>query len=588
VLATAKPNIGSKFKSQNSSAWVEDTLEDIKFNVNRCVFDTSKTATIDLVNSNLDYVILPKNPITVDSTLGSSSLFGANPQILKVHHPNHGLKQGDTVILSNITGLGSPQTIYGIPVSIINGIHFVSNVGIDDYCIFIPTDIWNNASVTLTGSGTGGGFQVKSTTNKTFQILQSQVSTLAFPSSAVSHSVRTAKGKSVDSDTTDEYTLDTEVNITPGDNYYFDGTKVIASVNNEVLRKGGTLLNNQKSLRYSITMRSERDNVSPVLDLSRSNVITIGSKVDNPTGSETRFGAKSQVLTVSTGSSYALSSSTQYVRSTVIKYSSASGGSFAVTGGSNGRLVQSSTGISGQIVAVTTDTIRLIDVTPTDAVFSTTAPVTQNLSSSTVTTTPTQVTNKSGIITGWDSGTGLLKIKLTSENPFETSDRINDNAAGTSPITARSVLGASDTFGFLYVDEISPIGGSVYSKYLTKEVTLETPGESLDCKITANLYNNSDIKVMYKIKPDGSTEDFSNIGWQYFNTNGLSDNNSTVFPNSLKSFSPSVEDLSSYIEYKYTANNLTPFKSFAIKVLFTGSNPSLAPRLEDIRVIAHS
>ena len=588
VLATAKPNIGSIFKSQNSSAWIEDEIEDIKFNINRCVFNTNATATIDLVNSNLDYVILPQNPITVDSTIGTSSLFGANPQLLKIHHPNHGLKQGDTVILSNVTGLGSPQTIYGIPVNIINGMHFVSNIGIDDYCIFIPTEVWNNASVTLTGSGTGGGTQVKATTNKTFQILQSQVSTLSFSSSSVSHSVRTAKGKSVDSTTTDEYTLDTETNITPGDNYYFDGTKVIASTNNEVLRKGGTLLNNQKSFKYIITMETSRDNVSPVLDLSRCNVITVGSKLDNPTGNEDRFGSKSQVLTVSTGSSYALSSSTQYIRSTILKYANASGGSFAVTGGSNGRLIQSSTGISGQIVSVTSDTIKLIDVTPVGAVFSTVAPVTQNVSSSTITTTPTQVTNKSGIITGWDSGTGLLKIKLTSESPFEINDFINDNAAGTSPITARNVTNTSGIFGFLYVDEISPIGGSVYSKYLTKEVTLETPAEALDCKITANLYNNSDIKVMYKIKPDGSTEDFSNIGWQYFNNTGLSDNNSAIIPNSLKSFSPSVEDLSSYIEYKYTANNLTPFKSFAIKILFTGSNPALAPRLEDIRVIAHS
>lgn len=588
VLATPKPNVGSLFKSQNSSPWIEDEIEDIKFNLNRCVFNTNTVATIDLVNNNLDYVVLPSNPITVDSTLGSSSLFGANPQILKIHHPNHGMKQGDTVILSNITGLGSPETIFGIPVSIINGMHFISNVGIDDYCIFIPTDLWNNASVTLTGSGTGGGSQVKATTNKTFQILQSQVSTLAFPSSSVSHSVRTTKGKAIDSVTTDEYTLDLPVNITPGDNYYFDSNKVIASTNNEILRKGGTLLNSEKSFKYMLTLSTDRDNVSPVVDLSRCNVITIGSKLDNPTGNESRFGAKSQTLTVPTASSYVLSSSTQYIRTTVLKYSNASGGSFAVSGGSNGRLIQSATGISGQIVSVVGDTIKLIDVTPSDSVFSSLYQITQNVGAATVTATVTEVTNKSGIITGWDSGTGLLKVKLTSEVPFAVGDLINDNAAGTSPITARTISNASGTYGFLYVDEISPIGGSVYSKYLTKEVTLDTPAESLDCKITANLYNNSDIKVMYKIKPDGSTEDFSNIGWQYFNTTGLSDNNSSIIPSSLKSFSPSVEDLSSYIEYKYTANNLTPFKSFAIKVLFTGSNPALAPRLEDIRVIAHS
>ena len=55
-----------------------------------------------------------------------------------------------------------------------------------------------------------------------------------------------------------------------------------------------------------------------------------------------------------------------------------------------------------------------------------------------------------------------------------------------------------------------------------------------------------------------------------------------------KSLSPSVEDINSYLEYAYTANNLKPFSAFAIKIVFAGDNPALAPRIEDLRVIAHS
>ena len=49
-----------------------------------------------------------------------------------------------------------------------------------------------------------------------------------------------------------------------------------------------------------------------------------------------------------------------------------------------------------------------------------------------------------------------------------------------------------------------------------------------------------------------------------------------------------MEDMNSYLEYSYTAENLKPFSSFAIKIVFAGDNPALAPRVEDLRVIAHS
>lgn len=583
VIASAKPGVGSMFKSQNSSSWVEDPIEDIKFNINRCVFDTSATATVEFENEDLEYTILPKNPITVDATDGTSSLFGSNQRILKIAHPNHGMKSGDFVILSNISGSGSPSTIFGIPVELITGMHSISNVGVDDYCILIPNDIWISANVNVTGSGSGGGSFVRATTNKLYQVMQSQVSTLTFPSSSVSHSVRTTKGKAIDSTTSDEYTLDTPINITPGDNYFFSTPKVIASPQNEVLRKGGTLLIGKKSLEYTVSMQTSRDNVSPVLDLARANVITVGTKLDNPTGDETRFGAKSQTLTVPTNSAFTITTTPTIISTTVLTVSNVTGGSFQVTGSTNPpRIIQTSTNSSAQIVNVSGNTIKVIDVQGSG--FAAGYQVTQGGVAATVTESVT----KSGLITGWDSGTGLLKLKLTSDASFEVGDYINDNAAGTSPITSRFVSAVSGIKGFLYVDEVSPTGGSVYSKYLTKEVTLETPAEAIDCRITANVYNNSDVKVLYKIKPDGSGDDFANIGWQYFNGTGLSDNNANIIPTSNVSLSSSVEDLSSYIEYKYSANSLTPFKSFAIKILFTGSNPALAPRVEDIRVIAHS
>jgi hypothetical protein len=305
--------------------------------------------------------------------------------------------------------------------------------------------------------------------------------------------------------------------------------------------------------------------------------------MDNPTGFEDRFGTISQTLTVPTTSDYTVSTiSPDTVSTTILEYSSPSGGDFTQTVDTSTRLTQPGSGASGQIVSVdlVAGKIVLIDVVgefiPNNAI-----------QQSAVTASLSTVTTKSGIVIGWDSGTGSLKVKMITQNLFEVGDVIDDSNSGTSPVTFRSISAITGSKGFLYVDEDS-FNSSSASKYLTKEVTLETPATSLDCKITANLFDNKNMKILYKVRPDGSTEDFNNISWEYFNGTGLSDNDVNIIPSNLKSLSPSVEDLGSYLEYSYTANNLKPFTSFAIKVVFAGSNPALAPRLEDLRVIAHS
>ena len=47
------------------------------------------------------------------------------------------------------------------------------------------------------------------------------------------------------------------------------------------------------------------------------------------------------------------------------------------------------------------------------------------------------ITIKTGIVIGWDSGTGNLKVKVITDDFFSVNDRIDDTNAGTSPVTAR-------------------------------------------------------------------------------------------------------------------------------------------------------
>lgn len=580
VIGAPKPYVGSLFKSQNSSAWVEDPNEYLKFTVNRAVFDTNVTSTVTLVNDDLGSTLLPNNPIEISNTPGSSNLFGSNVQIIRVTHPNHGMKENDYVILSGVSGTGSPETIFGMPVSALNGLHRISNVGIDNYTIFITDAAFGTAQIQ--GSGSGGGKFVRATTNKLYQIIQPQIGVLEFPSSNTSYSIVTAKGKAVDSTTTDEYSLQPAESIINGDNYYFNSTRVIASQPNEVLRSLPTQLNGGKSIKYQINLQTTKDNVSPILDLQRTNVITVSNRVDNPTGNEGRFGALSQTLTVVNGSNYNPSSN-QTIKSLVLTYTGSSGSGFTLTTSATNSRLTSNSGGSGQIAAIdpTNKVIRLIDVTgtfnPTDVITQASTTTTAGIVSSIL---------KTGIVIGWD-GNSLLKIKLTSPNTFDTTDIINDFVV-SNPVTARTISNASSIQGFLYIPDNFSSGNSVASQYITKQFTLDTPATNIDARITANLFNNSDIKVLYKVRSQGSTEDFDQIPWTYFNGTGLADNDSSIIPATFQGLSPSVEDLNSYFEYKYTANSLPAFKSFAIKIVFNASNPALAPRCEDLRIIAHS
>lgn len=581
VIASPQSHVGSLFKSQNSTAWSEDPSEAIKFEVNRCLFTTSSVASVELRNEDLDYSYLPENPITVDNTDGSSDLFGTNQRVLRVRHPNHGMKDGDFVILKDITGSGANNSIYGIPVTLINGFHSVQNVGLDDYCIMISSTLWNTTNVNMTGSGSGGGSFARATTNKLYQIATPQIAMLTFPSSSVSHNIKTAFGKPVDSSVTNEYTISPTFNVSPNDNYYFEESRIIASNVNEVYRNQASLLNNNKSVTYTISMSTEQDNLSPVLDLDRCNLITASSRMDNPNGTEDRFGAIAQTLTVPTSSDYTVSSvSPDIVESAQFTVSNVSGGTFTNTVDSASRLSQAGSGAEAQIVRVSGDILEVIDISGT---FVAGNPVTQGGTSATLVDT----TIKTGIVVGWDSGTGNLKVKLITDNKFAPNDLIDDTNAGTSPVTAREIGTVSESKGFLYVDDTT-FNSSTASKYITKEVTLDSPATALDCKITANLFSNDNVKVLFKIRPDGSSENFADIGWQYFNGTGLSDNNLSITPNSTISLATSVEDMNSYLEYAYSADNLKPFSAFAIKLVFAGDNPALAPRIEDLRVIAHS
>ena len=91
-----QPYAGVLFKSQNSSTWTPEQLQDLKFNINRCKF-SSTSGKVVLENKDLPTKKLDPNSITV---IGSG-----DRDRIKVAHQSHGMYDGDSnVILAGVEG----------------------------------------------------------------------------------------------------------------------------------------------------------------------------------------------------------------------------------------------------------------------------------------------------------------------------------------------------------------------------------------------------------------------------------------------------------------------------------------------------
>ena len=134
-----------------------------------------------------------------------------------------------------------------------------------------------------------------------------------------------------------------------------------------------------------------------------------------------------------------------------------------------------------------------------------------------------------------------------------------------------------------YVASTEPEGDQNSAIYLTKAVTLEQSATAIRLVFSAHKQSTSDIIVMFKTLKTSGSEDFDELGYQYFNTDGSPD--STV-PNSLVK--------TDFQEYVYTAGvkddgvgtSLDDFIQFQIKIIMQGTDAAKPVRIKDLRAIA--
>ena len=129
-------------------------------------------------------------------------------------------------------------------------------------------------------------------------------------------------------------------------------------------------------------------------------------------------------------------------------------------------------------------------------------------------------------------------------------------------------------------------------QYISKEITLENPASSIKIILDAHINLYSDIRALYTISEN---QNFDPIftpfpGYTNLNSRGeiINFEDNSGLPdkfisqsNSIGFTSPELE----YREYAFTSDQLSPFRSYRIKLIMTSTNQVYVPRVRNLRVI---
>jgi len=101
------------------------------------------------------------------------------------------------------------------------------------------------------------------------------------------------------------------------------------------------------------------------------------------------------------------------------------------------------------------------------------------------------------------------------------------------------------------------------------------PANTLKVQFEGWRHPDTEIHVMYRIQPVGASITFDEIGYIYFNGNGLED----------KTVQKTEAYLLRDLEYTYTG---AEFTAAQIKIIMTSRNQAYVPEIKNLRVLALS
>jgi hypothetical protein len=547
------------FKSQDGTLWTEDQLTDLKFNINRAVFNTADAgATFRCVNNPQQGQQLPNNPLTF--------MHGSNK--IRVGHKNHGFASGDTVRLYSpsygAVGLAdSTRRFNNIPYGEILGNYIssgttlayyrsdsafaashsrllISDVTYDTYTVTVSSvaDLGATAVTGLTTSSQGGGDWI-GLNNILYQIIKPNVRALTFEPTSLTFNAKMLRGFDYDTDAetrTSPYSwIDKQLNINT-DNILDTSCIVLAEVN-EYDRVDTSYLVSAglggpqvwtNSFIGSLTLSTTDDAVSPAIDLSTFNLDTVQHRIDNPT--------------------------------------------YANRIGTFPAIFQTSDLVIVDLICTSNTTVAF------DGNLETISTQTPGLFSNVV---PGRYISIRGSVQNTYTSTGILVTGINAEGTviFTSSNLVTELAGSSITITQFND----------FTEESTTLAGSSDSKFVTKVINLVNPATQIKLLIESCVPSVADFDIYYKLGTP--TSNFDAVAWTKYVApfqSGTTSSYVNIMHSDVRGNFTDIEFNISNYDAQFNTVDLTPFTAFQIKIVMRSTNAARIPQFRNLRAIAHA
>jgi hypothetical protein len=256
-----QPHGGSFFTSQNASTWTPDQGKDLKFTLNRALFET----TVKEVTFTNDVIPVKKLRVDALSTTGTDKK-------ITVTHRNHGMHGTSSQVI-----MAGAVDFNGLLATHVNGTHNIGDITHDSYSITLTSG--SNSTV----AGSGGGSSITATENVHYDLCNIVASLMTVPDTNIKFFLTAYSQTSIDGSQT-PYEAQTITQVDVNKNIFFNSPMLIASQINETTLTGSV---KTFTLKAQLT-NSGKDHLSPVIDANRLSVTAVQNRIgDNGTTAET-------------------------------------------------------------------------------------------------------------------------------------------------------------------------------------------------------------------------------------------------------------------------------------------------------------
>ena len=178
------------------------------------------------------------------------------------------------------------------------------------------------------------------------------------------------------------------------------------------------------------------------------------------------------------------------------------------------------------------------------------------------TITSGQIVKITGVNTA--GSTNSIEIQVTDVALDGSFIKVNTAEGIVVPGTGNISITAYDRFK----NDLTPVGASTYSKYVTKKIQLANPSTFLKIRFEATIPLEAEICVFYKLGLVGSTEDFSTVEYR------------------RADFVPQRANDGIFKNVEIDLPGLPEFDSLVFKVAFKSDNSTQVPQMRELRIIA--